>query len=507
MEGLHIQTNTIEPEGENTDTQDQLGGSRLKFNRDLSWDLEAEFARVQAMDLQQRLQMEQLKKERTVLDSVKRDLQRFQETLQTNGSSSASGTNTERPVRQRESLLPPPLTPRKKSKPTQSKASKKNEQQKKVQLMSSNLSTGEPEGAENTDISESEMVDDGSTHSELQLELGDQLPDDDSESNSVNVSALEEGYGEGDGIDIAMDHSEIATDAYPAIPDVIEEESDGYLSGSDAEENVHSDTEEQQLSLTSLANKTEPFSKSELEQESTDQISDRAKSSRNDSMQEQRTSTLQRANTRGGSRPVSNLVSMESSSRNIGTSGLGSGTTSTSRGMRGSALSKSQRGKRNNSSEFKGANIGEVSNNCKVGFKFLCMIVILLQDMGPLSVSRPQTVQQIDTELREQNNSSGQRSCLPTRERSRRSSQAQITVADPTQVLAHRKSELAKQQLIEAQKKEALLEQEREMKRQEKKLRQAEFEDRMSAALKNEESEIRRQRKLKAEVIIALHHN
>lgn len=118
--------------------------------------------------------------------------------------------------------------------------------------------------------------------------------------------------------------------------------------------------------------------------------------------------------------------------------------------------------------------------------------------MGPLSVSRPQTVQQCDADSR---TSSGQRSRLPTRERSRRSSRVQTTVADPAQVLAHRKSELAKQQLREAQKKEALLEQERERQRQEKIMRQAEFEDRMSAALKGEEDEIRRQRKLKAEVI------
>ena len=116
-------------------------------------------------------------------------------------------------------------------------------------------------------------------------------------------------------------------------------------------------------------------------------------------------------------------------------------------------------------------------------------------------MSRPRTVQQFDLDSR---SSSGQRSRLPTTERSRKSSRTQVTAAaaaDPAQVLAHRKSELARQQLIEAQRKEAQLEQKRERQEQEKKIRQAEFEDRMSAALKSEEDEIRRQRKLKAEVL------
>lgn len=127
-------------------------------------------------------------------------------------------------------------------------------------------------------------------------------------------------------------------------------------------------------------------------------------------------------------------------------------------------------------------------------------MLFVIQDTGSLSISRPQTVQQIDIEAREQKDSGGQRNRLPTRERSRMSARAQIAAADPAQVLAHHKSELAKQQLIEARKREALLVQEKEWQSQEKKRRQAEFEDRMSAAFKSEEDEIRRQRKLKAEV-------
>ena len=364
--------------------QDQLGNTALKFSRDLSWDLESEFARVQAMDLQQRLQMEQLKKERKVLDSVKRDLQRFQETLH-GGSGSESG---ERPMRQRESLLPPPPPPRKKNK---SRASKKNEQQRKIEdaLMSSDLSASEVEGLgmENIELGESEMEDFGSTSSEQHLdEFGDQLLDNQLDSSSI-IAVDDESAREGDQIDDQGDfieHSETVTDRYPAIPDVIEEESDGYLSDSDIDENTHSDDESQQ-SQTSLASK-KLLPKSVLEEENqpevefdnnaeSEDVSTKAmydsvisdltnsESTHEQKEQEHRTSTSQRTNTRGGGRPVSKLVNMDSWSHSVDAGGVGSTRSSDStRGMRGSAL-RSQRGKRTSSSESKGASIGEVSNN------------------------------------------------------------------------------------------------------------------------------------------------
>ena len=364
--------------------QDQLGGGDggLKFNRDLSWDLESEFARVQAMDLQQRLQMEQMKKERKVLDSVKRDLQRFQETLQTNGSSSGSIDNGERPVRQRESLLPPPAPPRKKNK---SRVSKKSEQQRNVQdeSLSSKPSASELEGSgvENVDISELEMEDDGNAYSGQHLdEFGDQLLDNHLDSSSIHA-VDDESAREGDGMDdqgVFLNYSEIATDMYPAIPDMIEEESDGYLSDSNVDENAHSDSEPHQLSVTGLGSK-EVLPKSALKEENQIEInnsansgdisaravydsvvSDLTSSTQEQREQEHRISTSQRTNTRGGSRPVSKLVNMDSLSC-MDTSGLGSARSSASRGMRGSAL-KSQRGKRISSSEFKGTNIGEVSS-------------------------------------------------------------------------------------------------------------------------------------------------
>ena len=363
--------------------QDQLGGGGLNLNCDLSWDLESEFARVQAMDLQQRLQMEQMKKERKVLDSVKRDLQRFQETLQTNGSSSGSSGTGERPVRQRESLLPPPAPPRKKNK---SRASKKSEQQGKTQdeSMFSSLSASEQQesGVENIDISESEMEDDGSycTHSEQHLdEFGDHLLDNHLDSSSISA-VDDESAREGDGLDdqgVFVDHSEITTDLHSAIPDVIEEESDGYLSDSDIDENAHLDGEAHQLSQTNLVSK-ELLPNSVLKEENRVEINDSAKSgdvsaravydsvvsdltssTQEQREQEHRTSTSQRTNTRGGSRPVSKLVNMDSWSH-VDTSGIGSARSSASRGMRESAL-KSQRGKRISSSEFKGTNIGEVT--------------------------------------------------------------------------------------------------------------------------------------------------
>jgi hypothetical protein len=364
------------------DGEEKLGNTALKYARDLSWDLESEFARVQAMDLQQRLQMEQLKKERKVLDSVKRDLQRFQETLHGGSGSSGSG---ERPVRQRESLLPPPPPPRKKNK---SRASKRNEQQRKIdgESMSSDLLASEEEGLgmENVDINESEMEDFGSTSSQQHLdEFGDQSLDNhlDSRSSSM-ITVDDESAREGDEIDDQGDfieHSEIATDRYPTIPDVIEEESDGYLSDSDIDENALSDAETQQLSQTSLVSK-ELLPKSVLEEEKQVEIDDNAESgdisaravydsitsgltnsTQDQKEQDHRTSTSQRTNTRGGSRPVSKLANMDSWSHSMDAGGLGSARSSATRGMRGSAL-KSQRGRRISSSEFNGASIEEVSS-------------------------------------------------------------------------------------------------------------------------------------------------
>lgn len=376
-EGFHVQTNA-EQEGDDFGTR--APGSGLKFNRDLSWDLESEFARVQAMDLQQRLQMEQMQKERKVLDSVKRDLQRFQETLQ----SSSSGTSSERPMKQRESLLPPPSPPKKKTKSTQLKMSKKNEQQIKA---SANASTSESDIVENTDISKLEMEDDGNSEQQQLEELGDQLPDDHLEPSSVNAAALEEeSFGEGDDQqEVSVDESEIVypdltehDDTYPAFPDMIEEENDGYLSDSDVDMDAYSDTEVHQLSQTGLLDNMELLPNSALKEEnqivtnnstsaksgdvSTRALYDSVKSGLTNSKQECRTSTAQRTNTRGGgNRPISKLVNMDSWSH-IDTSGLGSSTSSASRGMRGSALSRSQRGKRISSSEFKGSNIiGEVN--------------------------------------------------------------------------------------------------------------------------------------------------
>ncbi len=362
------------------DGKEEIGSTALKFTRDLSWDLESEFARVQAMDLQQRLQMEQLKKERKVLDSVKRDLQRFQETLHGGSGSSGSG---ERPVRQRESLLPPPPPPRKKNK---SRASKRNEQQRKIEdeSISSDVPASEEEGLgmENVVVDESEMEDFGSTSSQQYLdEFGDQLLDNHLDSRSSSMITVDDESareGEIDDQDDFFEHSEIATDRYPIIPDVIEEESDGYLSDSDVDENANSDAETQQLSQTSLVSK-ELLPKSVLEEEKQVEIDDNAESGDisarvvydsvmsglTNTTQEQKeqdhgTGTSQRTNTRGGSRPVSKLVNTDSWSHSMDAGGLVSASgSSATRGMRGSAL-KSQRGRRISSSEFNGASIEEV---------------------------------------------------------------------------------------------------------------------------------------------------
>ena len=94
-------------------------------------------------------------------------------------------------------------------------------------------------------------------------------------------------------------------------------------------------------------------------------------------------------------------------------------------------------------------------------------------------MSRPEsTVKPLDLEPREQMNSR-QGSRLPTREKM--GSRGRLVLADPTQMLAHQKSQLAKQQLAEAREREARLERERELKKQEKMMRQQEIEEKMGA--------------------------
>ena len=119
--------------------------------------------------------------------------------------------------------------------------------------------------------------------------------------------------------------------------------------------------------------------------------------------------------------------------------------------------------------------------------------------MASLAVSRPEsTVKPLDLEPREQMNSR-QGSRLPTRERM--GSRGRPVLADPSQMLTHRKSQIAKQQLAEAREREACLEQEKELKKQEKMMRQKEIEEKMGAVLEQEQEEIRRQRQLKEEVL------
>lgn len=370
---FHNRTDAEQEGGRDTDARDQLEVNTLRFSRDLSWDLEAEFARVKAMDLQERLQIEQMRKEREVLDSVKRDLERFQETL--NGGGSSSGTSGERPVRQRESLLPSPLPPRKKNRSARSKALKKNEQQRNAPSVSSNglsIQSGEFErGEENDDVSEAEMEENRSACSEQQLDESGEQSFTDHPGSSSETELGEETRGEGE--EIIDRNKEVldypTADMYPAFPGVIAEESDGYLSDSDIDEDGFSATEMQHLSQTSIVTNTGLSKSGQKKGIHMDQITmgDIAESAeyfarseyKLDSAQEPRASTSQRTNTRGGSRPVSDTAYVESSSL----TGLGTGTFSASRGgMRGSALSKSRRGKRTNSSSgYKAADIGEVN--------------------------------------------------------------------------------------------------------------------------------------------------
>ena len=105
-EGGNVQSNALH-EGQNALSQD------IQLIRKESWDLEREFAKMKAMDLQQRLSMQQVKKEQKVLESVRRDLKYFQETLKPH----VGGKVEKKQHKLRESLLPPPPPPsRKKTK-------------------------------------------------------------------------------------------------------------------------------------------------------------------------------------------------------------------------------------------------------------------------------------------------------------------------------------------------------------------------------------------------------
>ena len=112
-------------------------------------------------------------------------------------------------------------------------------------------------------------------------------------------------------------------------------------------------------------------------------------------------------------------------------------------------------------------------------------------------MSHPETVKPMEIEQREQNGSR-QGSRLPTREKL--SSRGRVVIADSSQLMAHRKAQLTKQQLVETKKRDALLKEERREKKLEKIIRQIEFEEQMSGELEKEQNEIRRQRQLRAEV-------
>ena len=129
---LDVETN-VESEDENLNGRERQMDGLTHNSR--SYDLETEFAKSQAMDLQQRLQMKQVMKEKRVLESVRKDLKHFQETLHSN--------TPKQPAKQRESLLPPPLPPRKKTKPSPSRTPRRKAQQQEAEdhSMSSNISS------------------------------------------------------------------------------------------------------------------------------------------------------------------------------------------------------------------------------------------------------------------------------------------------------------------------------------------------------------------------------
>lgn len=159
----------VESEDENLNGRERQMDGLTHNSR--SYDLEIEFAKSQAMDLQQRLQMKQVMKEKRVLESVRKDLKHFQETLHSN--------TPKQPAKQRESLLPPPLPPRKKTKPSPSRTPRRKAQQQEAEdhSMSSDMSSvcvdrldgnGGREERENETESGCELLEDGEIESSVE---------------------------------------------------------------------------------------------------------------------------------------------------------------------------------------------------------------------------------------------------------------------------------------------------------------------------------------------------
>lgn len=373
--------------------------------------------------------MKQVKKEQKVLESVRRDLKYFQETLH-------AGDKVERKQHKlRESLLPPPPPSRKKNKTSQLKTPKRNDNQLPDvdDHQSHDQSSDEMEIAESM-IADSETVLDEGVEFETDMhEPDDQLlSQDDATSNPADES-------EEDISDHEQD-SELKDDLYAGTSHI----------GMEAE---HS-------SLSLSGSRVELSSSLETDEDSDNHTRLSGSSKSTQSGQRHSADAPSRMSTALLRKTVSKIINKDP----LGQMDVSSTSASTSMGMRGSSLPRSRRGKRSES---------------KAG----------------LEISRPQTVKQIELESRGQ---SRQGSRLPTREKSHK----QLPVADPTQLLIHRKSQLAKQKLVETQKIAAALEQEREIQKQQKKLRQAEIEEKMNLVLEGEEIELRRQRKLKAEVLV-----
>lgn len=319
-----------------------------------SLDVEAASTKAKTMELQQRLQMHQIEKEKRVLESVRRDLQRFQESMHANSG------EKEKQHKQRESLLPPPPPPKKKSKPA---PHKRKAQQRVDPATSSDLSIDETERdvMEMLEVVDSESVSDGIVDSEEQLEECAGEHDNAQEGSSNSVEDITGGESDDDDdaeSDDPLTDLDLEAGIYETIFDVEESEgSDEYLTDSEAEENSHSGIEDQQPSLTDLTSRTELLpikSKPEDEEEYQDHgiSSDKKEQVARGLFK----GTMKKAN--------SKLVKKKQLSQ-MHINGPDTISASASKGMRGTTLQQSQREKRKHSSEFKSAfmnEIGEVND-------------------------------------------------------------------------------------------------------------------------------------------------
>ena len=300
-------------------------------------------AKEMEMERQQKLMIKQRMKEERVLKSVRRDLKYFQETLNMNGSPE------KKPQKQRESLLPPPAPPgkRRKVSPSRTPIRKRNQQ-----LGSENSVNRDDIDGSKDIISETISKESGYSDKVLQKSDGHST-DDENFAKFSSGDSCEDGEGtRGEGEEIGSHnydrYLEMEDGIYDGSSHTLEEE--GSVSGDSEVEDSHLITDAKLSSRTRLSSKSGLSSVgTKLEGEMGDVQNTSISNLR--AGYEQSAKSLSRTNTGSSARRTLTLVNMDPLSRSdTGTPAM-SESRANSRGIGGSSLPRSRKGKRQQSSK------------------------------------------------------------------------------------------------------------------------------------------------------------